>query len=142
MGRYVSGGYPMNISSACASAAIAVLATAALTATVAESNPAVASAAAGSVNRAELRHWVADGERGLWIQAGNLKWFYVRFTGACPGLNSTNSLVFDTRAAGNIDRTSSVVVPGRGRCIVQTLAPSGGPPKNRYADVELQPQAQ
>ena len=65
-----------------------------------------------------------------------------RFTGVCHGLNSTNSLVFDTRASGNIDRTSSVVVPGVGRCLVRSLAPCGGPPKNRNADVVLEPQAQ
>jgi hypothetical protein len=124
------------------SAAIAVLATAPLTVTVAEPEPAVDSAAAAFLNRAELRHWLADGERGLWIQVVNLKWFYARFSGVCRGLDSTNSLVFDTRASGNIDRTSAVVVPGRGRCTVQTLAPSGGPPKNRNANVVLQPQTQ
>ena len=133
----------MNNSSAWrTSAAIAVLATAPLTVTVADSNPAIASASATLVKRAEMRHWLADGERGLWIQAANLKWFYARFTGVCHGLNSTNSLVFDTRASGNIDRTSSVVVPGVGRCLVRSLAPCGGPPKNRNADVVLEPQAQ
>lgn len=133
----------MNVSSAWrTSAAIAVLATAPLIVTAAESNPAAANAAAASVPRAEMRHWLADGERGLWIQAASLKWFYARFAGVCHGLNSTNSLVFDTRASGKIDRTSSVVVPGRGRCLVQSFAPCGGPPKNRNADVMLQPQTQ
>lgn len=133
----------MNVSSAWrTSAAIAVLATAPLIVTAAESNPAAAGAAAASVPRAEMRQWLADGERGLWIQAANLKWFYARFAGVCHGLNSTNSLVFDTRASGKIDRTSSVVVPGRGRCLVQSVAPCGGPPKNRNADVMLQPQTQ
>ena len=27
-----------------------------------------------SVSHAQLRDWLADGERGLWIQAGDLKW--------------------------------------------------------------------
>ena len=133
----------MNNSSAWrTSAAIAVLATAPLTVTVADSNPAIASASATFVKRAEMRHWLADGERGLWIQAANLKWFYARFTGVCHGLNSTNSLVFNTRASGNIDRTSSVVVPGVGRCLMRSFAPCSGPPKNRNADVALEPQAQ
>ena len=133
----------MNIPRASrASAAIAVFATVPFTATVADSDPATVSAAAQFANRAGMRDWLADGERGLWIQTGSLKWFYARFTGRCPGLDSTNSLAFDTRASGNLYRTTSVVVPGRGRCIVQSLAPSAGPTRNRNAKVVLQPQAQ
>jgi hypothetical protein len=94
------------------------------------------------VSHAQLRNWLADGERGLWIQRSNSRWFYARFSAACHGLNSTNSLVFDTRSSGNIDRTTSVVLPGGARCEMQTFARSGGPPKNRNADVVPQPQTQ
>ena len=99
-------------------------------------------AAAPSVHRADMRNWLADGERGLWIQGGNAEWFYARFSTACHGLNSTNSLVFDTGSSGNIDRTSSVVLPGGGRCAMQTFAPSAGPSKNRNANVVPAPQTQ
>jgi hypothetical protein len=133
----------MNISRAWrAAAAIAVFATAPVTVTVADSDPPTASAAAQFANRAGMRDWLADGERGLWIQTGSLKWFYARFTGCCPGLDSTNSLAFDTRASGNLHRTTSVVVPGRGRCMVQSFAPIAGPARDRNAKVVLQPQAQ
>jgi hypothetical protein len=98
--------------------------------------------AAPSVHRADMRNWLADGERGLWIQGGNSEWFYARFTAACHGLNSTNSLVFDTGSSGNIDRTTSVVLPEGGRCEMQTFGPSAGPPKNRNADVVPAPQTQ
>jgi hypothetical protein len=125
-----------------ASTAIAVLATVPLTVTVADSDSPAARAAAAFFNRTDMRNWLADGERGLWIQMGSLKWFYARLTGRCPGLDSTNSLAFDTRASGNLHRTTSVVVPGRGRCIVQSFAPSSGPAKDRNAKVVLQPQAQ
>jgi hypothetical protein len=94
------------------------------------------------VSHARLRNWLADGERGLWIQGGNAEWFYARFSAACHGLNSTNSLMFDTGSSGNIDRATSVVLPGGGRCEMQTLAPSAGPPKNRNADVVPEPQTQ
>jgi hypothetical protein len=124
------------------SAAIAALATAVLPMHVAESDPAPAVTAAAFVNRADLINWLADGERGLWIQANNLRWLYARFAGVCHGLSSTNSLVFDTRASSKIDRTISVIVSGRGPCRVQTLVPSSGPPKNRNTKVELQPQTQ
>jgi len=97
---------------------------------------------ASSVHRTDMRNWLADGERGLWIQGGNSAWFYARFSAACHGLNSTNSLVFDTGSSGNIDRTTSVVLPEGGRCEMQTFAPSGGPPVNRNADVVPAPQTQ
>jgi hypothetical protein len=62
----------MNISSAWrTSAAVAVLAMAPLAATVADSNPTLSTAAA-FVKRVAMRHWLANGERGLWIQAANL----------------------------------------------------------------------
>ena len=122
--------------------AIALLATAASIVTLAEPNPAVVSEPAAFVNRGDMRDWVADGEHGLWIQAGNLRWYYARFVGICHGVNSTNSLAFDTRASDNIDQKSAVIVPGGTRCRVQWFAPSGGPPKKRYADVLLQPQSQ
>jgi hypothetical protein len=110
--------------------------------TLAEANPAVANGPAAFVNRADMRNWLADGEHGLWIQAGNLRWYYARFAGICHGVNSTNSLAFDTRASDNIDQKSAVTVPGGTRCRIQWFALSGGPPKKRYADVLLQPQSQ
>ncbi len=126
----------------CRFIAIAMLASAPMTVTIAEPNPAAARATAAFVNRAEMINWLADGERGLWIQARDLKWFYARFTGVCQGVNSTNSLVFNTRASGNIDTTSSVTVPAGGRCRLRSLVPSGGPPEARNADVVLRPQDQ
>jgi hypothetical protein len=94
------------------------------------------------LNHAQLRHWLADGERGLWIQAIDLRWFYARFAHACHGLSATNSLAFDTRGSDTIDSSSAVVVPGGGRCTVQSFLPSQGPPQSRNAGVVMQPQAQ
>jgi hypothetical protein len=125
-----------------ASVALAVLALAGLTVNVRESRADPAAIAASSVSRADMLNWLADGQRGLWIQAGNFKWFYARFANICPGLQSTNSLVFETGASNRIDRTSSISVSGQRRCKVQTLVPSNGPPKNRNAGVLLQPLSQ
>lgn len=133
----------MNISRAWrTTVVVSALVTAPLNVTVAASNPAGAAGAATFVHHADLRNWLADGERGLWIQAGNGEWFYARFSEACRGLNSTNSLVFDTQTSRNIDRTTAVVLPGGARCALRSFAPSGGPPADRYADVEMQPQTQ
>jgi hypothetical protein len=94
------------------------------------------------LNHAQLRDWLADGERGLWIQAMDLRWFYARFTHACHGLSAAGSLAFDTRGSDTIDSTSAVVVPGSGRCTVLSFLPSEGPPMSRNAGVVMQPQAQ
>ena len=98
-------------------------------------------AATPLVHRADMRNWLADGERGIWIQGAN-SWYYASFSGACRGLNSTNSLGFDTGSSGDIERTSRVVLPGGGRCEMRTFAPSAGPSKDRNADVLPQPQTQ
>ena len=124
-------------------APIAALATiAAPSLTVADSYAAAAGPSAVVLPHSDMRLWLADGEHGLWIQAGNLRWFYVRFAGRCHGLGATNSLAFDTGASGNISRSSAVVVRGGGRCAVQNVAASGGPPKNRNAGVAPEPQSQ
>jgi hypothetical protein len=112
----------------CRFTTIAMLASAPMTVTIAEPNPTAVRATAAFVNRAEMIKWVADGELGLWIQARDLKWFYARFTGVCQGVSSTNSLMFNTGASGNIDRMSSVTVPAGGRCGLRSVVPSGGPP--------------
>ncbi len=124
------------------SAAAVMLAASPLTVTVAGSYSEDADSGVPFVNHAQMRAWLADGERGLWIQAGNLRWFYARFARACHGLSATNSLVFDTQGSDNIDSRSAVLVPGRGRCTLQSLVTSEGPPQDRNADVEPQPQAQ
>ena len=125
-----------------ASAAFAVLVVAGLTMNVRESAADAAPTVARSVSRADMLNWLADGQTGLWIQAGNSKWFYARLASTCPGLQSTNSLVFETGASNRIDRTSCIFVSGQRRCKVQTLIASDGPPKNRNAGVLMQPQTQ
>jgi hypothetical protein len=125
-----------------ASAAIAVLVVAGLTMNLREARADAAPAAASSVSHADMLNWLADGQAGLWIQAGNSRWFYARLASLCPGLESTNWLVFETGASNRIDQTSSISVSGQGRCKVKALVPSNGPPKNRYAGLLPQPQTQ
>jgi len=130
------------VAAAGATVVVSVLASTPMRATVAEARPVTATAGTAVVNRTDMINWLADGELGLWIQTLNLRWFYVRFTGVCHGVNQTNSIIFDTGGSGNIDRTSSVIVPGTGRCRLQSVGPSGGPPEGRYDNVVLRPQDQ
>jgi hypothetical protein len=79
-------------------------------------------------NHGGIRNWAADREQGLWVQGLNKQWVYAKFMGPCNGLDFANSLAFDTRPAGTFDRWSTVVVPGRQRCTIQSIVPSDGPP--------------
>ena len=163
---------------------------------------AAANPAPVSISRDQMVNWLADGERGLWIQANTLDWFYARFASGCHGIGKTTSIVFETDASGHVDGISSVTMPagtqcrprslapsmwiqmntldwfyarfasgcreisktnsiafetdasghidgrsavnmpGGARCRLHSLAPSGGPPKNRNADVVPRPQDQ
>ena len=128
-----------------ATAAITLLASSALTVTAAvgDTLPAPAALPGGAaVSHAEMLRWLADGERGLWIQTRNLKWFYGRFRANCSGLNATNSIVIDTGSSDKIKPMAIIGIPGRGRCTMRTFTSSTGPPKNRNAGVEMQPQSQ
>jgi hypothetical protein len=125
----------LRVSHTCA--AIALLAAAQFTRGDAESAPV--SAGAAFVDHAAMRNWKADGEHGLWIQAGNARWFYTHLARVCHGLSSTNSLAFETSTLGRIDRTSVLVMPEGAKCPVQSLSPSGAPPR---ALVEPAPQTQ
>lgn len=116
--------------------------TALLTVAFVEPGSALARDSIALIKRDEMINWLADRERGLWIQVGELRWFYARFADTCPGLSSTNSLLFETPASGQIGRTSAVVVPGARHCMIRTVGPSGGPPGNRNASVVVQPQTQ
>jgi hypothetical protein len=119
-----------------------MLAASPLAASVAGTYMGDVDSAAAFLNRARLRDWLADGERGLWLQAVDLRWFYARFAHACHGLSATNSVSFDTRGSDHIDSRSAVVVPGSGRCTVLSFVPSHGPPQGRNASLVMQPQAQ
>jgi uncharacterized protein DUF6491 len=122
------------------SAAVALLATAGLNTNLALANPHPAPAP--YVEHADLLKWLSDGDRGLWVQASDLRWFYAGLAGTCHGLQSTNSVHFDTGGSSRIDHTSSVIVPGGPRCRVRSFVPSNGPPRDRNKDVALQPQTQ
>jgi hypothetical protein len=37
------------------------------------------------LDHSQLRNWRADGERGIWMQADDLRWFYARFAHTCHG---------------------------------------------------------
>ena len=89
------------------------------------------------VDHGGIYSWTADRDKGVWIQDSHRRWFYASVMGPCPGLDFANRIGFDARPMGTLDRFSALIVPGWGRCQLQSLVPSDGPPKK----VKGQPKA-
>lgn len=84
--------------------------------------PAIAFA-----NHGGIYDWSADRDQGLWVQDIHRQWYYAKLMGPCIGLNFAQTIGFDTHPLGRFDRFSAIVVPGTGRCVVQSLTLSDGP---------------
>jgi hypothetical protein len=74
-----------------------------------------------------IRDWQADGVNGLWVQDARRQWFYAKLIGPCHGLDFAIRVGFDTRAVDTLDRFATVVVPGEGRCAIQSFTKSEAP---------------
>jgi hypothetical protein len=110
---------------ALAAGALAILP---FTGSLAANNLSSPDASIPFANRGGIRDWQADRNQGLWIQDVHRRWYYAKLMSPCIGLNFATSLGFDTRPMGTFDRFSSIIVPREGRCVVQSLMPSGPPP--------------
>jgi hypothetical protein len=75
-----------------------------------------------------ITNWEADGDRGLYIQARDRKWYYASFMGPCIGLEFRDRVGFVTEPGGELDKFSSVLV-GDQRCYFKSFAPSRPPAK-------------
>jgi len=78
-------------------------------------------------NHGGIRDWEADRDRGVWVQDSHRNWYYAKLMGPCIGLNFAQAIGFDTHPLGRFDRFSAIVVPGTGRCTVQSFTQSGAP---------------
>lgn len=84
------------------------------------------------VSHGGIQDWAADKDRGLWVQDVHRRWYYAEFMSPCTGLDFAMRVAFDTRPLDSLDRFSSIIVPGEGRCRIKGLAPSEGPPKKAH----------
>jgi hypothetical protein len=73
-----------------------------------------------------ISNWKGDGDRGVYIQARDRKWYYASFMGPCAGLQFRNRVGFVTEPGGDLDKFSSVIV-GDQRCYFHSFAPSDAP---------------
>jgi len=81
-----------------------------------------------------LYNFEADGDRGVWLQDQQRRWYYARVLGPCTGLPFAVRIGVDTRFGGSqLDRTGTLLVD-RQRCPINSLVASNGPlPKAKKA---------
>lgn len=80
--------------------------------------------------RTAIREWQPDGVRGIWVQDAHRNWYYGRFHVSCFGLDFATAVGFQTGSTGRLDRFSSIVVPGEGRCAFTSFVATTEPPDN------------
>ncbi len=80
--------------------------------------------------RTTIREWQPDGVSGIWVQDAHRNWYYGRFHVSCFGLDFANAVGFQTGSTGRLDRFSSIVVPGEGRCAFTSFVSATEPPDN------------
>lgn len=85
-----------------------------------------------------IRDWHADGTRGIWVQDARRQWYYAKLITPCHGLDFAVRVGFETRGTDSLDRFSTLLVPGEGRCAIQSFtkseAPAGRRDKGESAD--------
>jgi hypothetical protein len=77
-------------------------------------------------NHGTIRNFEADGERGIWLEDQQRRWYYARFTGSCYGLNFVQAIGFDTRGSARFDRYAAILVEGD-RCPIESLVTAEKP---------------
>jgi hypothetical protein len=120
-----------SVTSRAATLAFGALAAVSLGSAFAADTAATPQASIPFADHGGIWNWQADGDKGLWVQSNNRKWYYAKFMGPCIGLDFANSVGFDTRPMGTFDRFSAVVVPRWGKCHLQSLELSEGPPRKK-----------
>jgi hypothetical protein len=78
-----------------------------------------------------IRQWEAHNNQGIWVQDAHQQWYYARLMAPCHGLEFAVRVGFETRGTNTLDRFSSVVVPGNGRCPIESLMKSDAPSNDR-----------
>jgi hypothetical protein len=59
-----------------------------------------------------IRNFEADGDKGIWIEDQQRRWYYGSFIGPCQDLNFAQGIGFDTQGLSRFDRFSRIIVRG------------------------------
>jgi len=83
-----------------------------------------------------IRDFQADGSRGLYLQDRSGNWYRAAFFGACPGLNFTETIGYETDATGRFDKFSRIRFDHQ-VCALSTLVTADAP-KGKKARHEVE----
>lgn len=98
------------------------------TAAAASDAPPAKNASIPFADLGGINDWRADGDRALYIQGRNRKWYHAELMGFCPDLGFTEHIGFVIEPNGEFDRFSAIVVRGHS-CALKSLSESAPPPK-------------
>lgn len=77
-------------------------------------------------NHGGIRNFEANGERGLWIEDRQRRWYYAKFIGNCRGIDYANGVAFDVRGSSSFDRFGAIAVDGD-YCLIESLVTAEKP---------------
>lgn len=87
-----------------------------------------------------IRDWRADGDKALYVQGHNRRWYHADLMGSCTDLPFAEQIGFVVEPGGEFDRWSSILVRGR-QCMVTSLKESGPPPPKKSSKDTAAPQS-
>jgi hypothetical protein len=106
------------------------------TADAAEAAPALAGNSARATAEASIpfarrsiSDWVADGDKGIWVQGSGRQWYYGSFLSPCLDLPFRNGVGFRFGPGGELDKWGAVIVPHYPQCLFKSFVVSDGPPR-------------
>jgi hypothetical protein len=79
--------------------------------------------------RRNIFNWVADGEKGIWVQAIGRQWYYGTFLSPCYGLPFREGVAFRFGPSGELDKWGAVIVRRSPVCVFRSFTASDGPPQ-------------
>lgn len=89
-------------------------------------------------NHGGIRNFEPNGERGLWIEDRQRRWYYARIIGPCRSLDHATGIGFDTRGASSLDKFGGIYVSGD-YCQFESLVTAAKPlPRNERLKLRKQ----
>jgi hypothetical protein len=79
--------------------------------------------------RRNIFDWVADGYKGIWVQAIGKQWYYGTFLSPCYDLPFREGVAFRFGPGGELDKWGAVIVPHYPECLFKSFTLSDGPPR-------------
>ncbi len=71
-------------------------------------------------NSGGIRNFEPNGDRGIWIEDRQRRWYYAKFIGTCRNLDYAVAVGFDTRGSSSFDKFGAIIAEGD-YCPIESL---------------------